>query len=351
MKKILFLYSGERGKLLKLIEDDKAPDTQLYGMNHIKGDFEVSVKNFSSTLLGRIFGKYISFRLKHFLLYFYSLSSDIIFGSSLIYMLPLKKIFGMRGKLILMNTSLNRFLNSLSRNRIYFRIVNNLLKEIDIFVSLSNIQLNELRDKYNIANNKLVFIPLGVDTIFHKPEYDNRKEYILSVGNDGGRDYKTVIDVAKLMPEREFHIITNKRNLLGIDSIPSNVKIFFNLDKIELRDKFKEAGILLLALHKDNYLSGSDCSGQTVLLEGMASGLPIIVTNKAYISDYVGNNRDDYVTTVEPYDILNIVNSLKDIFYNKTKYIQKTYNSRKLIEERFSTEIMGRNLSSLFNKI
>ena len=227
----------------------------------------------------------------------------------------------------------------------------NLLKEIDLFVSLSNIQLNELRDKYNISIKKLVFIPLGVDTIFHKPEYDNGKEYILSVGNDGGRDYKTVIEVAKLMPEKEFHLITNKRNLLGIDSIPSNIKIFFNLNKIELRDKFKEAGILLLALHRDNYLSGSDCSGQTVLLEGMASGLPIIVTDKAYISDYVGNNRDDYVTTVEPYDILNIVNSAKDIFHNKTKYIQKTYNSRKLIEERFSTEIMGRNLSSLFNKI
>ena len=95
-RKVLFIFSGKRKSMMEQVGQKKAPDTQLYGMNHIDSSIEVSTVEFADTFWYRIFGERLDFRLKHLLLYFYTKNADIVFGSSLLYTVIFKKIFRSR---------------------------------------------------------------------------------------------------------------------------------------------------------------------------------------------------------------------------------------------------------------
>lgn len=365
MKTILYIFSGSRKKLLRDIENREAPDTQLYGMNHIQGDFQVETKEFSDTWLGRAFGRLIGFRLRHFFMYFYARSADIVFGSSLFYMLPLKRLFGAKGRFVVLNISLNRYLNQNTQSRILYKFSLNMLRSVDRIVSLSNIQNEELKSRHGIDPSKLAFVPLGVDVDFYKPVYSGRKNYILSAGRDNGRDYRTVIEVARRLPGREFHLVLSRRNLEGIEGIPSNVKIFYDISRMELRKKYAEAAMLLLTTYPDGYGGGSDCSGQTVLLEAFACGLPIIASRKAYIGDYA--KEGEHLITVDFYDVSGIIDAIGKIgsrvaeadtnnfetgsIHSFTIGEEMSKRARLLVESKLSTAHMGRSLSELFKSI
>jgi glycosyltransferase involved in cell wall biosynthesis len=186
---------------------------------------------------------------------------------------------------------------------------------------------------------------LGVDIKFYKPVFENRKKYILSVGRDNGRDYSTVIQVAKKMPDTEFHLVLSERNLKGINDLPTNVKVFLDIPFSVLKGKYEEAFALLLVTHPDGFLDGSDCSGQTVLLDAFASGLPVIATQKAYLSDYGKDGID--LLLVRPYDSDQIMSSISKI---DEMGISMAKNARLKVETNFSTEEMGKRLSNLFLK-
>ncbi len=344
MKKVLFIFSGSRRVLNDSISNGLAPDTQLYGMNHIQGGISVYFKEFADTFLGNIFGNKIDFRLRHFLMFFSTGSADIIFGSSILYMAILKKIFFSKKKYILLNISLNRLLNQSIQKRLFFyKFIKSLLKEIDLIVSLSNIQQEQLKTRHGILKEKLLYIPLGVDINFYKPVFEGRKDYILAAGRDNGRDYKTIIEVAKLLPQQQFQLVLSQRNLKGITDVPLNVTVFFDLPLNDLKTKYQEASMMLLITHPDEFSDGSDCSGQTVLLDSFASGIPIIATKKAYISDY--GQDEEHLLLVEPYDVSGIIKSI-----NKVAIVGQglARNARQKVEKEFSTELMGNNLSTCF---
>ena len=349
MKNVSFIFSGSRKKTYEEIKKGESSDTQLYGMNHLSSNFTVDSREFSDSRFGKVlqkvFGRLIDFRMRHFLSFFMVRKSDIVFGASLLYMIPLKKIFGAQGKFILFNISLNRLLNENSKS-IFYGLILWLLKEIDLIVSLSHVQNTALEKTHYISKDKLAFVPLGVDTAFYKPVFTGRSDFILAAGRDNGRDYKTVIEVARRMPEQEFHLVLSPRNLEGIADIPENVKIFYDIPKKEMNKKYAEAAVLLLITHQDNFSDGSDCSGQTVLLESFATGIPVIASRKAYITDYARDKQ--HLLLVDFYDSSAIIEAMKVI---KTSGEAMARAARAHVEQGFSTTSMGTKLSEVFNSL
>lgn len=345
--KVLYLYSGKRKNKFKGDMHIDYPDTQFYGLNHLfKHDIDATFKEIDDLIKNKFLLKILSFRARHFLLYFLTRKYDIVFGSSILYMMILKKIFRSKTQFILLNIGLKRTLLSNVEN-IKSKIINLFVKELDGVVCLANVQKKFVLDRFPTLGNKVYYVSLGVDKEFYKPIFDNRKEYILSVGRDNGRDYKTVIDVAAKMPEQEFQIVCSQRNLEGIGNIPRNVKIYYDINIEELNRKYQEAKILLLITHDDKYSDASDCSGQTVLLDAMASGLSIIATKKEYLSDYLVDKEDALFVT--PYDSDDIINKII-MLYNNAYALKIAKNSREKIERKFSTEKMAKNLALIFKK-
>lgn len=347
--KVLYIYSGSRKEKFSGVIGRDYPDAQFYGLNHLhRFGVAAEYKEFDDLTGSKLLKKILGFRTKHFLLYFFTRKYDIVFGSSLLYMLFLKKIFRTKTKFVLLNISLTRTVATNKENILRSKVLRWLLKEVDAIVCLSADQKKYLENSLDFLRGKVFFVPLGTDTNYYQPIYSGRKDYILSAGRDNGRDYKTVIEVARLLPEYEFQIVCSKRNMAGIDDIPGNVKIFYDLAPFKLAQKYKEAKLLLLITHDDTRQDGSDCSGQTVLLDAMASGLPIIASRKAYLADYVMDGKEVlFVDFYSPADIIQRVREFQD---SALRHVFSEA-ARLAVEKHFSTEKMAKGLAAVFFKI
>lgn len=347
--KILYLYSGTRkGKFEGKIHIDY-PDTQYLGLNHLS-EFGIHAehKEFSDFVKSPFWNKILGFRIKHFLLYFFTKEYDIVFGSSILYMMILKKVFRSKAKFVLLNISLSRTIAVNKNNFLKSSVILSAIKELDAVVCLSNVQKEHLEKEVPSLKGKVFFVPLGVDIDYYHPVFVDRKNYILSVGRDNGRDYGTIIKVAEALPEEEFEIVCHPRNVAHISKFPKNVTVFYNLSPAEVSKKYLEAKLLLLTTHDDTYKDGADCSGQTVILDAMASGLPVIATRKKYLGDYVVSEKE--IAVAECYDVQDICRQISFLSVPE-KREEMARVARKTTEHLFSTEKMAKNLALVFAEI
>jgi len=350
--KILYLYSGSRKDKFKGTIGIDYPDTQFYGLNYL-ADFGVDAefKEFSDIVGNTFLQRMVPFRLKHVALITASVLSkkyNLLFGSSLLYGLFLKRIFHLKPKFVIFGISLGRTLAANRNNPIKLALLRWLLNGADGVVCLSHMQKTRLEEALPLLRGRIFFVPLGVDVRYHKPVYQGRKRYFISAGRDNGRDYGTVFETARLLPEERFEIFCSRRNLVGLGPVPANVKTYIDLPPQAVYDKFAEAKALLLITHDDEYADGSDCSGQTVLVEAMASGLPIIASRKAYITDYVTDGTGALlVGFYDPKDVVLKLEMLKD----KALAERLARHARASAEERLSTDSMARALADVFKTI
>jgi len=349
--KVLYLYSGKRkGKRYGQIGTD-CPDTQFYGLNHLsKYGVKAEYKEFEDFWLTRFLGKFLSFRWRHFFMFFAVRGYDLVFGSSLIYLMPLKIVFRSKAKFVLLNIYLNRLLAANKKKFLKFGLIKFLIKRLDGVVCLSNVQKEYLIENYDFPREKAFLVPLGVDIDFHQYVSDQkRQDFILSVGSDDGRDYQIVLKIAKLYPDLKFVIVCGQKNMAGIKGeIPDNLKILYYISPNELRELYQQARIFLMTTYPDGHSQGADCSGQTVLLDAMASGLPIIANKKAYLSDYAEGNQDILITNS------NSVEDFKEkmdlLLSNQDLRRQLAQSARKKVENNFSSQLMAKKLADCFER-
>ena len=344
--KVLYIYSGTRKKLAGEPGQDY-PDTSLYGENHL-GAFgiEAEHKEFRDVPIVGVL-PIPSFALRHALttLYFSLFGDyDFIFGSSLLYGLFLKKLFGLKQKMVLLDISLGRTLSVNRKSRFKTRLIKSALREASTIICLSDYQQKFLEKELPEMKGKIRMVLLGVDVQYHQPVYENRQDYFLSTGRDNGRDYATVFKTAELMPERKFEIVASPRNVARLGEPPANVQIFFDLPPKRLYSKLLEAKALLLITHPDGYEDGSDCSGQTVLLEAMASGLSVIATKKQYLDNYVEEGKE--ALFVDSYDAESLRKTLATL--SSERSLELAHSARKRVEQELSSEHMAEALSQIF---
>lgn len=346
--KILYLFSGKRTDVYKGKIHEDYPDTPFYGMNHLSNfDIDAEYKDIYDVIKSQKIVQKLPFIIKHILLTKFINKYDIVFGSSIMYNIIFKKLFRLKTKFVLFNISLSNTLFRNNKNKLKYRLLKYLINQIDLIVCLSKFQMDDLVTNYQIDSNKLTFIPLGVDKDFWAPiEFDNNKN-ILSVGKDNGRDYKTLFEAAKKLPHERFVVVCGRWNVEGLE-IPSNVKMIYGLSINELKEEYQYAKMLLLITHSDEYSDGSDCSGQTVLLDAMSSALPIIVTRREYLNDYVSDNVN--ILQINPYDSNDIVAKIR-MLDDKSLAKSLGESARSKVINNFSTLKMAENLSRDFKKL
>ena len=344
--RILYIFSGSHKA-----PSAGAPDAQLYGLNYLESsdisacavgrDDGLPVWLYKSWIGGRI-----DFKLRHALLYFRARSYDLVFGPALIYLIPLKKIFGGKAKYVVLNVELNRILRGCDGHPIRKWFIESLLKEFAAIVCLSTDQKEWLLARYPFLSGKVFFVPFGADTNFYQPVYEGRDDVVLSVGRDNGRDYRTLVEAARLVPHRRFDIVGSPRNLAGIENIPANVRVLHDLSFAELREKYETARLIVISTHDDSSTLGADCSGQTVLLDAMACGLPIVASRKAYLSDYVREGQDALV--VDCYNPSRLAEAVELLAEDAPLCRELAQSARARVEREFSVQNMAKNLSRIF---
>lgn len=117
------------------------------------------------------------------------------------------------------------------------------------------------------------------DTFWIPPSTDGNRSGVLAVGNDGRRDYATLVEAARILPEIPFTVVTR---LDAHDNLPTNV-LWRRGDWKEnalsdegLRDLYQTAACVLVPLRES-----LQPSGQSVAMQAMMCGAPVVITKTA----------------------------------------------------------------------
>jgi len=137
--------------------------------------------------------------------------------------------------------------------------------------------------------------PFGVDVNFWSPS-STKREFILAVGNDGRRDYGTLVSAVagldapvKILTARELPALPpNVTHLRGSWHAPA-------VTDEELRDLYRRALMVIVPLE-----DSIQPSGQSVALQAMACGCPVIMSRTRGL--WTGNDfvSDRDLLLVEP---------------------------------------------------
>lgn len=248
-----------------------------------------------------------------------------------------------------MNIDMNKSLDKYWKNKFLYGILQKNLLSMNGIICLSQYQRRTLIEKHGIPREMTTFIPLGVDIKYYQYTPDSKRaDFILSVGRDSGRDYKTLLESAYLTPKTNFIIVCSPHNFRNIERIPQNVQIYYDIHPVKLKELYQKAKIMILPTFGDDKQKGADCSGQTVLLDAMANGLPVIATQKEYLSDYALHNQEIIITKTA--DAGNLSATISDLLSSQSKRSQLAKLARKRVEKDFSTYKMAERLSIYFKK-
>src|SRR6185369_4724839 len=109
---------------------------------------------------------------------------------------------------------------------------------------------------------------------------------VVSVGRDLGRDYETLTIAATHSPY-QFHVVAEPKNFPhGIPQLP-NMVVQYHLPLIEIRTLYARAQVVIVISKDVATTEGTDCSGQTVILDALAAGKAVIATERTWIKDYL----------------------------------------------------------------
>jgi glycosyltransferase involved in cell wall biosynthesis len=132
--------------------------------------------------------------------------------------------------------------------------------------------------------DRIFFVPLGVDTEYFTPptSFGSRNPNICVFVGENYRDFPTLRGVIELVayqrPHTQFVAVTSPRSFEYIGSHP-NLTLRSGISESELRDLYRSAALMLLPL--------KDATANNAILESMACGLPIVVSEVGAIRDYV----------------------------------------------------------------
>jgi len=139
-------------------------------------------------------------------------------------------------------------------------------------------EASEMRRQFEVEESWPLWF--GVDESYWFPGAPGRsRSGVLAVGNDGRRDYKTLVAAAAMLPETSFTIVT--RASLG-DDLPRNVTHLLGDWKTEaitdeaLRELYRSAACVAVPLKES-----AQPSGQSVAMQAMMCGAPVVMTRTA----------------------------------------------------------------------
>ena len=233
------------------------------------------------------------------------------------------------------NNGLVRFLRTL--------IIKLFIQFNDKFIFLGIGEYENAKQNFK-KNDKFFFFPFCVDSAFwkSKEEYkSSTRKKILFIGNDGNREFQKAIEIAKIMQDKEFLFVTSDEEINNLEM--ENVEVISGnwnkslLTDTEVRDIYEQSKVTILPLK--NTLQPS---GQSVTLQSMSCGVPVIISNTIgfwdsdrfknvyHLVKLEDNSLDSWVSKIN--EILKSEDLLAEISKNGIELINNNYDISKFNE-------------------
>lgn len=158
-----------------------------------------------------------------------------------------------------------------------------------------------------IGHERVFFAPLGVDVEYYTPpdSFESRDPNLCVIVGENYRDFPTMRGVIELVaymrPQTQFVAVIPEKahNLIGRHP---NLTLLSGVPEDDLLRFYRSASLLVLPL--------KDATANNAVLEGLACGLPLVVTDVGSTRDYVD---DDSAAFFPPYDARKMAETVVDL--------------------------------------
>ncbi|MDH4102784.1 MAG: glycosyltransferase family 4 protein [Thermoleophilia bacterium] len=189
-------------------------------------------------------------------------------------------------------------------------------------------EVDALREWLGDGGPRVLFVPFGVDTTYFAPRAGTTADYdLVSVGADSRRDHELYLALARAHPEWSFRLVLTRDAARSLGAVPGNVTVEADIPFDGVRDRLARARAVVLPV-RDNSYSGAT----TVLLQGMATGKPVVVSRTAAIA--TGYHLDDGVNCrlVSPGSLTELDAAVRELLADDSQAASLGARARETVE-------------------
>ena len=348
-KRILYVFRTPREHILTDVKRGLAPDSMLFGLNHLREmGYQVDFFDFSYSLFNPIHP--IFYPIEHFIIHQigmgFKLDQATVFlplvnrydaivctGDSAGLPFLFYKYLGIiRKPVILLSSALAGALRT-NLNSPVIRLYKKIIPAVTIMTVYAQIEKEFFIEKMGIPPEKFVYIPYGTDWNFFSKQTNTLKTIISAVGVDSLRDYGTFFEAVKNLNEKII-VACHPDNVKGL-TIPKNVTCEFLVSHRRVRDIFRQSKIVVVPCKER--LRGA---GHMVVLEAASAGRPLIVSKiEGMISAFAFKDKKHllYVQPESPsaltraiHSILRQQNEAEKMGKRASDFVHNQYTSKHL---------------------
>ncbi len=227
--------------------------------------------------------------------------------------------------------------------------IKSFLKNIDIIVFTSKTEHEVISKIFYEYSEKFVHKLFSIDTEFWKsdPLKSKDKKDILFIGNNAMRDFKNVIEITKKLPDKKFKIVSSH---IDKNTLPNNVELikgdWYNnvLSDFDIKKLYRDSKIVFLPV-MDTLVA----SGQSVAMQSMASGTPVIISKTSGFWDFENFKNEENIFFVNDNNIESWVDQINKIYDDHELLDRVANNGQNLIIENFNLKEFSNFLENLFD--
>ena len=340
-----FVYPNPRATLLEGVASGREPDSTLLGANHL-GAHGIDARIHDPLLTRRDLRPpldRIAWNLRELTLPFELGRSDVVFT-------PLANIFPLAARarglpVVVVNYGLNLIWRRASKRR--RALLGRSLRAAACVVSLGESQRVELMEAVGIPEDRTTTLLVPIDERFFEPQPETACDGgILTVGKDLARDFATFAEAIRGI-ETPAQLIVLPRNVAGIE-LPPNAEVR-RLSSVDLRAAYARAGCVVLPQRRDGYAYGSEGGGLTALLEAMAMGKPLVVSERAILRDYIDDGVEALV--VPPEDPAALREAVERVLGDRELALRLGRAARARVERAHTTRGFAARLAPVLESV
>ncbi len=219
------------------------------------------------------------------------------------------------------------------RNKIRKLIYKLNLMLSDGIVVFSKKQKELWSELFNIPPDRFKVIPYAIDVSFYKPLDDNKNKYepfVLSVGRDQARDYKTLVDAMRGLGVK-LKIVSLPYLLKDVDLSNPSLALLEYIPYEELFELYAKAILVVIPLKKWGLVYPSGIRG---LLEAKAFCKNVIASHSPILEEYL--NKDDGVYYVDPEDVSGLRKKIVNLLENPKGRGSNEAMGREMVEKNYN---------------
>lgn len=226
--------------------------------------------------------------------------------------------------------------------------INLLIYFSENLIFLGQGELDLAKTKFPKYAEKFKFIPFSVDVNFWtEKSIVNNSPQILFIGNDGMRDYEFLHKLTLKMEDINFHIVSKNVDIFkfGPNTIIHNGSWRSEeLDDSFIRKLYHNSSLTILPI-KETFQP----SGQSVALQSMSCGTPVLITKTEGFWDNSNFINGKNIFFQKNNNLIDWESMIRKILKEKNVLNQVSKNSRELVVSSYNLDTFNSKLEKLIN--